>query len=90
MYKAPPSQTYYVDKEQKIIIGLRDGIKIMRKNEKVSFLFPSHMGFGYHGDNDAIKTNQPLICTVTLIDFKPEQKTKTDKKTELKINSNPE
>lgn len=83
------TQTYAVDK-QNIMMGLRDGIKLMHKKETVTFLFPSHMGFGYHGDNDAIKTNQPLICTVTLIDFKPEQKTKTDKKTELKINSNPE
>jgi hypothetical protein len=27
------------------------------------------MGFGYHGDNKRIGTNQPLICTVTLRDF---------------------
>jgi hypothetical protein len=30
------------------------------------------MGFGYHGDNKRIGHNQPLICTVTLHDFKPE------------------
>ncbi|CAM2958622.1 gliding motility-associated peptidyl-prolyl isomerase GldI [Flavobacterium frigoris] len=64
-------QTYYVDK-QDIMMGLRDGIKLMHKNEKVNFLFPSHMGFGYHGDNKRIGVNQPLICTVTLHDFKPE------------------
>lgn len=64
-------QTYRVDK-QNIMMGLRDGIKLMRKNEKVTFLFPSHMAFGYHGDNKRIGSNQPLICTVTLHDFKPE------------------
>jgi gliding motility-associated peptidyl-prolyl isomerase len=64
-------QTYKVDK-QNIMMGLRDGIKLMRKNEKVTFLFPSHMAFGYHGDNKRIGSNQPLICTVTLHDFKPE------------------
>jgi gliding motility-associated peptidyl-prolyl isomerase len=64
-------QIYYVDK-QEIMMGLRDGIKLMHKNEKVNFLFPSHMGFGYHGDNKRIGHNQPLICTVTLHDFKPE------------------
>ncbi|MEZ7507024.1 gliding motility-associated peptidyl-prolyl isomerase GldI [Flavobacterium sp. Arc2] len=64
-------QIYYVDK-QDIMMGLRDGIKLMHKNEKVNFLFPSHMGFGYHGDNKRIGVNQPLICTVTLHDFKPE------------------
>lgn len=67
-------QTYVVDK-QNIMMGLRDGIKLMHKNEKVTFLFPSHMAFGYHGDEKRIGTNQPLICTVTLNDFKPEVKT---------------
>ena len=68
-------QTYIVDK-QNIMMGLRDGIKLMHKNEKVTFLFPSRMGFGYHGDNKRIGTNEPLICTVTLNDFKPEEKPK--------------
>ncbi len=70
-------QTYVVDK-QNIMMGLRDGIKLMRKNEKVTFLFPSHMAFGYHGDNKRIGSNEPLICTVTLHDFKPETKLKTE------------
>ena len=64
-------QIYYVDK-QNIMMGLRDGIKLMHKNEKVSFLFPSNMGYGYHGDDKKIGTNQPLICTVTLRNFKSE------------------
>jgi gliding motility-associated peptidyl-prolyl isomerase len=64
-------QTYYIDK-QDIMMGLRDGIKLMHKNETVNFLFPSHMGYGYHGDNKKIGINQPLLCTVTLHDFKPE------------------
>lgn len=66
-------QTYIVDK-QNIIMGLRDGIKLMRKNEKVTFLFPSHMAYGYRGDTKLIKSNQPIICTVTLHDFKPVEK----------------
>jgi gliding motility-associated peptidyl-prolyl isomerase len=65
-------QTYLVDK-QNIIMGLRDGIKLMHKNEKVNFLFPSHMGFGYHGDNKKIGANQPLLCTVTLHNFIAEE-----------------
>jgi len=66
-------QSYIVDK-QNIIMGLRHGIKLMHKNEKVTFLFPSHMAYGYHGDNRRIGTNEPLICTVTLTDFKPVNK----------------
>ncbi|PHK23952.1 gliding motility protein GldI [Nostoc linckia z15] len=64
-------QVYHVDK-QNIMMGLRDGIKLMNEGETVTFLFPSHMGFGYHGDNRKIGHNQPLICTVTLNDIKPE------------------
>ena len=65
-------QTYLVDK-QNVMMGLRDGIKLMHKNEKVNFLFPSHMGFGYHGDNKKIGANQPLLCTVTLHNFIAEE-----------------
>ena len=65
-------QTYLVDK-QNIMMGLRDGIKLMHKNEKVNFLFPSHMGFGYHGDNKKIGTNQPLLCSLTLHNFIAEE-----------------
>lgn len=93
-------QTYNVDK-QNIIMGLRDGIKLMRKNEKVIFLFPSRMAYGYHGDNKKISTNESLMCTVTLTDFKslsakPEIKTteiskpiKTaEKATEIPVSAN--
>lgn len=62
-------QTYYIDKEN-IMMGLRDGIKLMKKGETVTFLFPSHMAYGYHGDDKKIGTNEPLICTVTLNDIK--------------------
>ncbi|WP_130735012.1 gliding motility-associated peptidyl-prolyl isomerase GldI [Flavobacterium sp. J27] len=62
-------QQYHVDK-QNIMMGLRDGIKLMKKGETITFLFPSHMGFGYHGDDNKIQSNTPLICTVELNDIK--------------------
>ena len=62
-------QEYYVDKEN-IMMGLRNGIKLMKKGETITFIFPSHMGYGYRGDTDKISTNEPLICTVNLIDLK--------------------
>lgn len=65
------NQTYLVDK-QNIMTGLRDGIKRMRKNETITFYFPSHIAYGYHGDKNKIGTNIPLICRVTLHDFKKE------------------
>jgi gliding motility-associated peptidyl-prolyl isomerase len=68
-------QTYYVDKEN-VLMGLRDGIKIMKVGEEITFLFPSHIGYGYHGDNDKIGTNEPLLCTVTLKEIKKDTSTK--------------
>lgn len=75
-------QVYHIDK-QDIMMGLRDGIKLMHKKEKVNFLFPSHMGFGYHGDNKKIGINQPLICTVTLRDFLSESE--SNKRSTMKL-----
>lgn len=68
-------QVYYVDKEN-IMMGLRDGIKLMKKGETVTFLFPSHMAYGYHGDDKKIGTNKPLICTVSLNDIKVDTQAK--------------
>jgi gliding motility-associated peptidyl-prolyl isomerase len=65
-------QNYLVDK-QDFMKGIQDGIKLMEKGEQVTFLFPSHLAFGYHGDENKIGTNQPLICTVTLNDIKKEK-----------------
>jgi gliding motility-associated peptidyl-prolyl isomerase len=64
-------QTYFVDK-QNIMTGLREGIKLMHRKEKVNFLFTSHIAYGYHGDNKKIGTNKPLFCVVTLRDFMSE------------------
>ena len=75
-------QTYLVDK-QNILMGLRDGIKLMRKKETVTFLFPSHIAFGYHGDENRIGTNEPIMCTVTLNDFKPETNSNQTQKNQL-------
>jgi len=61
--------TYQIDK-QEIMVGLRHGIKLMRKGETISFIFPSHMGYGYLGDKEKIGLNEPLICIVTLKDIK--------------------
>ncbi len=72
-------QTYLVDK-QNIMMGMRDGIKLMKKGEKVTFLFPSHMGYGYHGDNRRIGHNEPLMTTIFLRDVKPETEVRTTEK----------
>lgn len=60
-----PTRTYAMDKE-KLFSGLREGLKLMKAGETVTFLFPSHKAYGYYGDKNKIGRNVPVISTVTL------------------------
>lgn len=64
-------RAYVIDKEE-IFTGLRQGLKLMKEGETVTFLFPSHQAYGYYGDNDKIGTHVALKSTVTLNKIKPE------------------
>ena len=55
-------RNYLVDK-QELITGLQDGLKLMKVDEEVTFLFPSHKAYGYAGYKN-ITGNQPLIYKV--------------------------
>jgi len=57
-------RNYIVDK-QELITGLQDGLKLMKEDEVVVFLFPSHKAYGYSG-YQKIESNQPLIYIVKL------------------------
>ena len=59
------TQSYAMDKEE-IFTGLREGLKLMKTGETVTFLFPSQKAYGYYGDQNKIGTNTPLICEVTV------------------------
>ncbi|PZW40691.1 gliding motility-associated peptidyl-prolyl isomerase [Mesonia algae] len=56
---------YVIDKEN-VFNGLRQGLKLMKVGETVTFLFPSHKAFGYYGDLDKIGRNVPIRSTITL------------------------
>lgn len=60
-----PTKTYAIDKEE-LFGGLREGLKLMKEGEVVTFVFPSHKAFGYYGDKKKIGTNIPIITKVTL------------------------
>lgn len=60
-----PTRSYAMDKE-KLFSGLREGLKLMKAGETVTFLFPSHKAYGYYGDKNKIGRNIPVISTVTL------------------------
>ena len=60
-------QYYKVDQtNQDLISGLRDGIKLMKQGETVTFLFPSYKAYGYYGLQNKLGTNIPVQSTVTL------------------------
>ena len=63
---------YHVDREE-IFRGLRMGVKILKEGERATFLFPSHIAFGYHGDNDKIGPNIPLKSNVTILKIEQTQ-----------------
>ncbi|MCM4159329.1 gliding motility-associated peptidyl-prolyl isomerase GldI [Antarcticibacterium flavum] len=60
-----PTRRYAMDKEE-LFGGLREGLKLMKEGEVVTFIFPSHKAFGYYGDKDKIGTNLPIRTKVTL------------------------
>ncbi|TLP80592.1 gliding motility-associated peptidyl-prolyl isomerase GldI [Maribacter sp. ACAM166] len=58
--------TYKVDK-QELFQGLRDAVKLLKVHERATFLFPSSLAFGYHGDENKIGSNTPLKSTITIL-----------------------
>lgn len=56
---------YAMDQEE-IFTGLREGLKLMKPGETVTFFFPSQKAYGYYGDKNKIGTNTPVICEVTV------------------------
>ena len=60
-------QKYIIDQtQQELISGIRDGIKLMKQGESITFLFPSYKAFGYYGIENKLGTNVPIQSTVTL------------------------
>jgi gliding motility-associated peptidyl-prolyl isomerase len=69
------TQNYVMDK-QELFSGLREGLKLMKPGETVTFMFPSLKAYGYYGDQNRIGSNVPLICEVSInsiIDNQQEQ-----------------
>lgn len=61
-------QHYKIDQtNQELFSGIREGLKLMKEGEEVTFLFPSYKAFGYYGLADKIGSNIPVISTVRLI-----------------------
>jgi gliding motility-associated peptidyl-prolyl isomerase len=59
------ARNYAMDQEE-LFSGLREGLKLMKAGETITFLFPSNKAYGYYGDENKIGTNIPIICKVTI------------------------
>lgn len=59
------TQNYAMDK-QELFTGLREGLKLMKTGETITFLFPSQKAYGYYGDENRIPSNTPIVCEVTV------------------------
>lgn len=57
--------SHVIDKQQ-LFPGLQNAVKLLKINEKVTFLFPSPLAYGYQGDNKAIGPKTPLKSSVEL------------------------
>ena len=58
-------KTYHID-QQRLMTGLREGLKIMKSNEVITFLIPSSRAYGFYGDQNKIGSDLPLKATVQL------------------------
>ncbi|MDG1573237.1 gliding motility-associated peptidyl-prolyl isomerase GldI [Robiginitalea sp. M366] len=63
---------YKVDK-QELFPGLRNSVKLLQQGEKAVFMYPSSLGYGYHGDEDRIGPNVPLKATLEILDIQKSQ-----------------
>ncbi len=59
------ARNYAIDQEE-LFSGLREGLKLMKAGETVTFIFPSQKAYGYYGDTKRIGANTPIICRVTI------------------------
>ena len=59
------NRQYQVDKEN-IMLGLREGLKLVKEGDVATFYLPSQMAYGFHGDGNKIISNTPLIVKVSI------------------------
>ncbi len=59
------NQNYRIDKEE-LFFGMREGLKLLKAGESATFIFPSHLAFGFYGDLEKIGHNIPIISEVTV------------------------
>jgi FKBP-type peptidyl-prolyl cis-trans isomerase len=46
---------------------------LLKEGEKATFLFPSSLAFGYHGDNNEIAPNTPIKSSIEILKIEKKQ-----------------
>ncbi|MBU2996510.1 gliding motility-associated peptidyl-prolyl isomerase GldI [Cellulophaga baltica] len=59
-------QQINVDKPS-LFKGLRNNFTLLKENEKATFIYPSSLAFGYHGDDNRIAPNTPIKSSVEIL-----------------------
>lgn len=53
--------------------GLRSTFTLLKEGEKATFLFPSSLAFGYHGDQNKIAPNTPIKSSIEILNIEQKQ-----------------
>ena len=59
-------KSYHVDHEN-YFRGFREAVKLLKEGESAVFIFPSSAAYGFHGDENKIGTNVPLILKLKIL-----------------------
>lgn len=52
-----------------LILGVREGLKLMKEDEEFKFIFSSFVAHGFSGDNYKIGKNMPIVVKIKLINI---------------------
>lgn len=58
-------KNYKIDRDDELI-GIRHAIKLLKVGDTATFYFPSHLTYGYLGDQNKIERNTPLKFQLTI------------------------
>ena len=71
------NQLIYAKAEESCVVGksneikgIQEGLKLMQENEEFKFIFTSFVAHGFHGDENKIGANTPLVVNIKLLKIK--------------------
>lgn len=69
-----PKQEYSLLVGKQVEInGIHEGLKLLTNGANAIFLFPSHQAYGYHGDDNKISSNTPLLFRIEILNVEKQK-----------------